>query len=77
MVEKHLKKCWTSFVIIEMQMKWHHQPHLRPVRMAKIRSTSGVTARASKDAKQGEHKKESTPDTTWRARNQGLESLDS
>jgi hypothetical protein len=40
MAEKHLRKCSTSLVIREMQIKTTLTFHLRPVRMAKIK-TSG------------------------------------
>jgi hypothetical protein len=39
MAEKHLKKCSTSVVIREMQMKTTPRIHLIPVRMVKIKNS--------------------------------------
>ena len=45
MVRKHLKKCIKSLVIIEMQIKLTLKKfHLTPIRMTKIKNSSGTHA---------------------------------
>jgi hypothetical protein len=51
--EKHLKKCSTSLIIKEMQIKTTLRFHLPPIRMAKIKNSG--TADAGEDVEKEEH----------------------
>ena len=44
MAEKHLRKCSTSFVIREMQIKMTLRFHLAPIRMAKTKNSETTDA---------------------------------
>ena len=53
MAEKHLRKCLTVLVIVEMQIKATLRCHFTPVRMAKIKTQ--MTADADKVSEKEEY----------------------
>jgi hypothetical protein len=64
MAQKHLKKCSTSFVIQEIQIKTTLRSHRIPIRMAKIEKPQ-VTADAGVDLEKEEHSSNAGEIRSW------------
>ena len=54
LLNRHMKRCSTSFIIKEIQIKTIMRYHLIPVRMAKINNPRNNRCLQRKDAEKGE-----------------------
>jgi len=62
MAQKHVKKCSTSLVIKEMQIKMTLRVYLTPVRITKMKTSA---ANANKDVDKEEHSSITGWTTSW------------